>query len=108
MSTTHEMRLVNTLASGAEEWFCPSCRRRILMQWPPRYELVVLERGDETVTHAGGKGGLSIVRTEVPTAPTVPQPSAMPSGPGPEDSRWLREIGIAWDDEAGPDSDSAA
>ncbi|MER7186469.1 hypothetical protein ABT404_44610 [Streptomyces hyaluromycini] len=111
MSATHEMQLVNTLASGAEEWFCPSCRRRILMQWPPQYELVVLERGDETVTHAGGKGGLSIVRTEVPTAPTaptVPQPLAMSSGPGPEDSRWLREIGIAWDDEAGPDSDSAA
>ncbi|WP_217560902.1 hypothetical protein [Streptomyces sp. GbtcB6] len=108
MSTTHEMRLVNTLASGAEEWLCPSCRRRILMQWPPRYELVVLERGDETVTHTGGKGGLSIVRTEVSTEPTVPQPLAMSSEPIPEDSRWLREIGIVWDDEAGPDSGSAA
>ncbi|MHB9862038.1 hypothetical protein [Streptomyces sp. YIM S03343] len=108
MSTTHEMQLVNTSASGAEEWFCPSCRRRILMQWPPRYELVVLERGDETVVHAGGKGGLSIVRTEVPATPALPQPTAVSSGPGPEDSRWLREIGIAWDDAAGPDSGSAA
>ena len=108
MSTTHEMRLVNTLASGAEDWLCPRCGRRILMQWPPRYQLVVLERGDESVTHTGTKGGLSIVRTDVPAEPTVPQPSATSSGPRAEDSRWLREIGIAWDDEADPDSDSAA
>jgi hypothetical protein len=69
---THEMRLVATEPSGAEEWFCPMCQRRILMQWPPHYEVVVLERGDDTVAHAGG-------------------------GPAPEDLRWLREIGINWD-----------
>jgi predicted TIM-barrel enzyme len=56
------------------------CQRRILMQWPPHYEVVVLERGDDTVAHAGG-------------------------GPAPEDLRWLREIGIKWDGYYG---DSAA
>jgi hypothetical protein len=57
---THEMVLGTIHPSGAEEWYCPTCDRSILMQWPPRYKKVVLNRGNESVYHSGGKGGLSI------------------------------------------------
>jgi hypothetical protein len=56
----HEMQLVTTHPTGAEEWFCPYCGRRFLLQYPPEYKKVVLEAGDEHVTHSGGKGGLHI------------------------------------------------
>ncbi|UCC63048.1 MAG: hypothetical protein JSV36_20275 [Anaerolineae bacterium] len=54
----HEMRLEKIHASGAEEWFCPTCGRRFLMNWPPAYKKIVLEAGDEYAMHSGGKGGL--------------------------------------------------
>lgn len=54
----HEMQLVRTHASGAEEWFCPTCGRRFLMHWPPTYKKIVLEAGDEYAAHVGGKGGV--------------------------------------------------
>jgi hypothetical protein len=56
----HEMVLETTHASGAEEWYCPTCGRRFLMQWPPTYKKIVLESGDEEALHSGSKGGLSI------------------------------------------------
>ncbi len=64
----HEMCLAKTHASGAEEWFCPTCGRRFLMHFQPEYgnlNLLVLEAGDELVSHVGSKGGLRIGRTEV-------------------------------------------
>lgn len=52
----HEMTLVNRLADGAEEWFCPICGRRFLMTWPPQFNRQILEPGNENVIHVGGKG----------------------------------------------------
>ena len=43
----HQMKLVNTHSSGAEEWFCPSCGYRFMIQWPPEYKKIVLENGDQ-------------------------------------------------------------
>jgi len=60
MDDQHEMHLEATHPSGAEEWACPTCGRRFLMQWPPEYKKVVLEKGDAAATHTGSKGGLSI------------------------------------------------
>ncbi|MEN9934934.1 MAG: hypothetical protein RLZZ387_1513 [Chloroflexota bacterium] len=57
-SQPHEMQLVRTHASGAEEWFCPTCGRRFLMHWPPSYKKIVLDVGDEYAAHVGGKGGM--------------------------------------------------
>lgn len=54
----HEMQLVQTHSSGAEEWHCPTCGRRFLMHWPPSYKKIVLEPGDEYAAHVGGKGGV--------------------------------------------------
>jgi hypothetical protein len=52
------MRLERTYPSGAEEWFCPACGRRFLLNWSPAYKKIVLEAGDEYAMHSGGKGGL--------------------------------------------------
>jgi len=52
----HEMQLMRTLAGGEEEWFCPTCSRRFLMRWFPKYTKLVLEPGDEHALHSGSKG----------------------------------------------------
>lgn len=62
----HEMQLVRTHDSGAEEWHCPTCGRRFLMHWPPSYKKVVLEVGDEFAAHVGGKGGTQVSADEWP------------------------------------------
>ncbi|MDR3578052.1 MAG: hypothetical protein P4L50_29660 [Anaerolineaceae bacterium] len=62
---THTMVHVGTNDSGADEWYCPTCGRRFLMQWPPHYKRVILNPGDETVSHSGGKGGVNMGQAEV-------------------------------------------
>ena len=64
----HEMQLEKTCSSGAEEWYCPRCGRRLLMHWQPEHQkldLLVLEAGDEVVSHVGSKGGLRIGKPEI-------------------------------------------
>jgi hypothetical protein len=56
----HKIILTGTHPSGAEEWHCPTCGRRFLMQWPPDYKKIILEQGDEFAIHTGGKGDLSM------------------------------------------------
>jgi len=50
----HEMRLQAVLESGAEEWACPVCGRRFLLQWP-NCKKIILEVGDEHAIHVGAK-----------------------------------------------------
>jgi hypothetical protein len=47
----HEMVFEKTHVSGVEEWYCPSCGRRFLVQWPPSYKMVVLEPGEKETRH---------------------------------------------------------
>jgi hypothetical protein len=47
----HEMILEKTHLSGVEEWSCPDCGRRFLVQWPPAYKMIVLEQGDKDIRH---------------------------------------------------------
>jgi hypothetical protein len=63
----HEMVLETVHESGAEEWYCPTCGRRFLMQWPPAYSKVILSEGDEYAIHSGGKGGIKMGSLEVET-----------------------------------------
>ena len=70
-SQQHEMQLEKTHPSGAEEWCCSTCGRRFLLSWPPAYEKIVLEAGDEYATHTGGKGGL---RMQPPQIGEVEEP----------------------------------
>jgi hypothetical protein len=59
------MVLEKTYPAGAEEWCCPTCGRRFLLQWPPNYKKIILEAGDEAALHSGGKGGISMHPPEV-------------------------------------------
>lgn len=59
-SEQHKMELVRTHPAGAEEWFCPDCGRRLLVQWPPNFKTVVLTKGDAEVTHSGTKGAIEV------------------------------------------------
>lgn len=47
----HEMILEKTHISGVEEWYCPSCGRRFLVQWPPAYKMIIVEAGDKDIRH---------------------------------------------------------
>lgn len=57
-SQRHEMVLEKTHSSGVEEWYCPVCGRWTLVNWQPQFKKMILETGDEYITHSGGKGGL--------------------------------------------------
>ena len=57
MDQQHEMVLENTHSSGAEEWYCPTCGRRMAITWEP-WKKIVLVPGDIYAAHSGSKGGL--------------------------------------------------
>ncbi len=76
---THSMNLVRTHESGAEEWHCPECGRRFIMQWPPHYKRIVLEAGDEMAMHSASKGGLQMNAAIAPST-EVPPPAAQDAG----------------------------
>ena len=61
----HEMILDKAHPSGAEEWYCPTCGRRFVMQWPPKYKRIVLDAGDIYAVHSGGKGGLKLGNVQI-------------------------------------------
>lgn len=53
----HIMIHQGTDENGEDEYYCPTCGRRILLQMDP-YKKTVLSAGDEYVVHSGGMGGL--------------------------------------------------
>jgi hypothetical protein len=61
----HEMILEITHPSGAEEWNCPTCGRRLLIAWEPSFKKTILEAGDQFSIHSGGKGGLKIGNVQI-------------------------------------------
>jgi hypothetical protein len=75
--------------SGAEEWACPDCGRRVLLRWPPDFERLILEYGDERAVHVGEKGGVRMTGLEVNPSPSLDLSS--------EARRCLSDNGIDWD-----------
>ena len=61
----HEMVLEMRHPSGMQGWYCPTCGRRILLFVPPTNEMVVVEPGDQYVSHSGSTGDLRIGRVRV-------------------------------------------
>lgn len=88
MSAPHQMIHTATTDGGAFEWSCTRCSRRMLLSWPPNYEKLVLDRGDETVPHSGGTGGMQISAEATPQVPA----------PGDHDRSWLADNGIDWEE----------
>ncbi len=65
---SHEMMLDKTHSSGAQEWYCPTCGRRFVMQWTPKHKRIILNGGDEYAAHSGGTGGLKVGGVEIQTS----------------------------------------
>ena len=68
----HEMVICATYPTGAQEWYCPVCGRRYVLQWPPSYSKIVLEVGDEMAVHVGGTGSQSTTQDEPADKPEIP------------------------------------
>jgi len=75
----HEMVLQTTHPSGAEEWYCPVCGRRFMLSWPPAYKKIVLDAGNELVSHSGGKGGLMMSQLHASDAEELELPNQIRS-----------------------------
>ena len=67
----HVMVLDTTYESGSEEWCCPVCGRRLLIQWQPTFNWMILNPGDENATHSGAKGGVSAQSAQVKPAEEI-------------------------------------
>jgi hypothetical protein len=72
------MILMGDVDSGAEEWFCPSCNRRMLMRWAPDFDTLLLEHGDDTAIHFGGKGCMQLNDIEVSSEAAEPAEGRQP------------------------------
>ena len=95
----HEMILDKAHPSGAEEWYCPACGRRFVLQWPPQYKRIVLNDGDIYAVHSGSKSGLKMgnVQTQLSEGSEPSADEDLPLDPwkswlGSEDtSKWWPE-----------------
>lgn len=94
MREQHEMILSGPAAGGGEEWVCVMCTRRIVLRWPPSFQIVVLDPGNASAIHVGGKGGVAMATSEVRRIPVAEEFSAEVAG---TEVDWLRENGIDWD-----------
>jgi hypothetical protein len=71
------MVLEKTYPAGAEEWYCPTCGRRMIITWKP-WKKIILEPGDSYAVHSGGKGGLGMGPFRFTPADDRRDPSAAP------------------------------
>jgi hypothetical protein len=103
MNEHHEMILEKTRPSGQDEWYCPTCGRRMLVDYGPRLKKVILEAGDEYAIHSGGKGGVQmgmITTTQVDSTPTPNDTQTGDAYLAPW-AAWLEEMGFEdlWDND---------
>ena len=102
----HVMTLMSTHPSGAEEWQCPTCGRRFVMQWPPRYKRIVLKAGDEMVRHTASKGCLRFTGFEVTPPSVLGNTSVKDEDDNPASlnvwSDWLDQLNFDDGDDASP------
>jgi len=102
----HVMVLEKEYPSGEEDWYCPTCGRRFLVNWEPKFKRTVLQKGDEYAVHTGGKGGLQMGTTQ-PASGDIPgvEKKSVASMDDPRLApwaAWLEEVGFEnlWDDQA--------
>ncbi|MGW3077583.1 MULTISPECIES: hypothetical protein [unclassified Kitasatospora] len=101
MRVIHEMKFVARLSSGADEWSCPTCGRRVTLRRLPDPELTVLDPGDESAVHVGviepdARAAAAAEKYGLGPVQNIPRPPSPPA-PDADDRRWLAEIGIDWD-----------
>ncbi len=79
----HQMVVKNTFPTGAQEWYCPTCGRHFIIQWPPNYKRIILDEGDEQVAHTGGTDGLMMGSMDI--LPAEPERDPMPKNGSQEE-----------------------
>jgi hypothetical protein len=90
----HEMILEGTNESGEENWYCPTCGRRMIITWHP-WKKVVLDQGDFYANHSANKGGLKLGSTQI--MPVNEDSASYAAGTSIEDpylapwKRWLEK-----------------
>jgi len=89
------MTRTRTLEHGVEEWSCTQCSRRLLFRWPPAFDKIVLDRGDEWAAHVGA-GHLNYPASAAQAG--TADPAALPE----EDRSWLAGHGIGWEPDDTP------
>jgi DNA-directed RNA polymerase subunit RPC12/RpoP len=91
----HIMSHTGTLESGEDEYYCPTCGRRILLQMDP-YKKTVIHAGDDYAIHSGGKGGLMIGAQQVAPSNETQAPDTQRLA---EWEGWLQELNFEalWD-----------
>jgi hypothetical protein len=90
MDQQHEMVIDITHSTGAEEWLCPTCGRRMAIIWHP-WKKIVLEQGDIYAAHSASKGGLRLGPVSVIQGNEVEQPaSPEPSVEDPYLAPWMQ------------------
>ena len=86
----HEMFLGKTHSSGAEEWNCPTCGRRMTITWQP-WKKIILEPGDIYAAHSGSKGLLNTGYLQINQKNEYDTPPATePSAEDPHLAPWVR------------------
>lgn len=85
----HEMTLAEVDSSGIERWSCGQCARVVLIEREPELRRTVVQAGDETAQHSGGRGGLNSGTASV---------ESVAGNLSETEQNWLAEIGIRWDD----------
>ena len=96
----HEMILERSYPTGADEWYCPMCGRRMLINWEPEFKRTLLQVGADDAIHSISKGGLPIGSLRAEAADDY-QPDNEDSRLGPW-LTWLEKSDFEslWDDEA--------
>jgi hypothetical protein len=61
----HEMELQQSFPTGAQEWLCTTCKRRVVIEHGAnRVKIIALESGDERAIHSTSKGGLRVAASQ--------------------------------------------
>jgi len=94
----HTMSMIRE-HEGTEEWYCPTCGRRMTITWQP-WKRIILEPGDVYAAHNGSKGDLRVEPSRI-TQDNADGPLSA-TGPFIEDpylAPWLRWVNkIDWTD----------
>jgi hypothetical protein len=56
----HQMKICKVYETGAQEWLCLDCERRILVSWTPAFKRILLDPGDDRAVHTGSFGGIEL------------------------------------------------
>jgi hypothetical protein len=99
-SQPHMLQRSHIHSNGAEEWACPICGRKILIDWQGLHRSAVLIPGDASTSHIGGAGNqrteASQVIAEQQTEYIAEEVGTIPiSEPLRPWLRWMQTAGLA-------------